>query len=75
MAAPGTRGAWYHQPVVWLGGLLLAATLAGCIHLVALATRHADEPLTTAQPVLFGMPTAHPVPSGPPPATSGGAVQ
>jgi hypothetical protein len=60
MAAPGARSTWHHQPVFWLGALILAATLAGCIQLIALATRHADEPLATAQPILFGMPTAQP---------------
>lgn len=65
-----TQGTWYHQPVVWLGMLILLATLAGCLWLITLATRHADEPLATAQPILFRMPTAQPpaTDTGPPEA-------
>ena len=39
------RDSWYAQPVLWLGGLLLGASLAGCAWMIALGARHADEPL------------------------------
>lgn len=54
------RSTWYHQPVVWLGALILVATIGGCLWLITLAIRHTDEPLATAQPILFRMPTAQP---------------
>ena len=41
------RGAWYAQPVLWLGVLLLGASLAGCAWLIVFAAQHADEPLPT----------------------------
>jgi hypothetical protein len=73
MAVSGARSSWYHQPVFWLGALILAATLAGCIQLIVLATRHADEPLATGQPVIFRIPTAQPAASGYPHDPSGEA--
>jgi len=41
------RDAWFRQPVVWLGGLILAASLAGCVAMIVLASRHADAPVET----------------------------
>ncbi|MBP1473197.1 hypothetical protein J7I44_02740 [Frateuria sp. MAH-13] len=37
--------AWYRQPVLWLGAVIFAASLAGCIWTIVLGARHADLPL------------------------------
>ncbi|MCC7330106.1 MAG: hypothetical protein IT484_08145 [Gammaproteobacteria bacterium] len=36
---------WYRQPIIWLGALILTASLAGCLLLIVLGERYADEPL------------------------------
>jgi hypothetical protein len=36
MKDPDVR--WYHPPVMWLGGVILLASLAGCIALIVVAT-------------------------------------
>ena len=59
-----TRGAWYRQPVVWLGALIFTASLAGCVWMIVLAARHADEPVPTGATV-FKVPTS--TPAEPPP--------
>ncbi|MCK9540010.1 hypothetical protein [Dokdonella sp.] len=74
MTNPGTgvrdpAGAWYRQPVVWLGAVLLAASLAGCVWMIVLATRYADEPLPTAGGQVFKVPRAHPQPAAANPVT------
>lgn len=56
------RGAWWRQPVLWLGATILAASLAGCIVMLMLAARHADEPLPGAGPEVFRVPLARPQP-------------
>lgn len=57
-------GAWYRQPVVWLGVAIFAASLLGCIWMIVIGSRHQDEAIDTARPV-FGVPrSAH---SAPPP--------
>jgi len=38
-------GAWSRQPVVWLGALILAASIVGCVVTVVLAFRYPDPPL------------------------------
>lgn len=48
---------WHRQPVVWLGALILAASLGGCLLLIALATTHADIPVATGRDVM-AMPLA-----------------
>jgi hypothetical protein len=37
-------GAWFRQPVVWLGALILAASIAGCVVMIVLAMRFPDPP-------------------------------
>ncbi|HTS23603.1 MAG TPA: hypothetical protein VMN79_17565 [Casimicrobiaceae bacterium] len=37
--------AWFRQPVVWLGALILAVTIAGCVATILLAWRFADAPI------------------------------
>jgi hypothetical protein len=38
-------GAWFRQPVVWLGAAILLASIVGCITTIVLAWRHADAPV------------------------------
>ncbi len=40
-------GAWFRQPLVWLGALILVASIAGCVATIVLAWRHADTPIET----------------------------
>ena len=56
------RSAWYRQPVVWLGALLFAASLGGCVLMIVLGARHADEPLPAAGGEIMKMPLARPAP-------------
>jgi hypothetical protein len=51
------RHRWYRQPVLWLGALVFAGSLAGCVWMIVLGARHADTPLDTAQQV-FGVPVS-----------------
>lgn len=60
-----SRSAWYRQPVVWLGALLFAASLAGCVWMIVLGARHADEPLETGATEILRMPLARPAPAKP----------
>ena len=53
--------AWLRQPVVWLGALVFAASLAGCVLMIVLGARHADEALPTGGELLK-MPLAEPAP-------------
>lgn len=50
-------GRWYRQPVLWLAAVIFFASLAGCIHIVVLGARYADEPLNAADERLLKMPT------------------
>ncbi|MGN2247053.1 hypothetical protein ACFWZ3_10210 [Frateuria sp. GZRR35] len=43
--ASAAADAWYRQPVLWLGAVIFAASLAGCIWTIVLGSRHADLPL------------------------------
>lgn len=55
--APERPGAWYRQPVLWLGAAILIASLAGCIWMIVLGARHADTPVEGAHPhTLLDMP-------------------
>jgi hypothetical protein len=56
-AMPARAGAWYRQPVLWLGAAILVASLAGCVWMIVLGARHADVPVEGAHPhALLGMP-------------------
>jgi hypothetical protein len=51
--------AWHSVPVVWLGIVLAAASIAGCIATIVLAARHPDPALAVAADVrIVGMPLA-----------------
>jgi len=43
-------GKWFRQPVLWLGALILAASVIGCIATIVLAWRLADVPVATTGP-------------------------
>ena len=49
--------AWYRQPILWLGAAILGASLAGCIWMIVLGARHADEPVEAPHAV-FGVPSS-----------------
>ncbi|MGE0582759.1 MAG: hypothetical protein AB7P31_11600 [Steroidobacteraceae bacterium] len=60
------QAAWYRQPVVWLGALLFAATIAGCIAMIVLGARHDDEALPTTGSSVLKMPAGRaPPPEAP----------
>ncbi|RYD14331.1 MAG: hypothetical protein EOP90_14040 [Lysobacteraceae bacterium] len=61
---PTARGGWYRQPVAWLGLAILVASLAGCIWMIVLGARHADEPVPTGARV-FKVPTTAPADAPP----------
>ncbi len=60
------RGEWYRQPVLWLGAVLFAATIAGCIALLVLGARHDDEALPTSGRTVLKMPAGRVDPPEPP---------
>ena len=39
--------AWSRQPAVWLGALILAASIVGCVVVIVVAFRFADAPVDT----------------------------
>ncbi len=61
---PGRGGAWYAQPIVWLGIAVFVASLAGCIWLIVVGARYDDVRLPTSERV-FGVPIRQ---AAPPPA-------
>jgi hypothetical protein len=54
--AVDTGARWYRQPILWLGAAIFAASLAGCVWMIVLGARHADEPVD-APPPLMGVPS------------------
>jgi hypothetical protein len=66
------RTTWQRQPVVWLGIVVFAASIAGCVWLITVGMRHADPPVATSHGSVFGVPAtphqaAKPAPATPPP--------
>ena len=59
-------GAWFRQPVVWLGAAIFVAALGACIATIVLALRHADAPVESGGGRVVGMPLRDAV-SAPPP--------
>lgn len=60
------QSAWYRQPILWLGAVLFAATIAGCIALLVLGARHDDEALPTSGSTVLRMPAGRaPPPEAP----------
>ncbi len=56
------RGAWYRQPIVWLGAAVLAVSIAGCVWLIVVAERHADPPLPVDGLQILKMPLTRALP-------------
>jgi hypothetical protein len=52
---PDRAGAWYRQPVLWLGAAVFAASMAGCIWIIVTGAQHDDVPVDAPHPV-FGVP-------------------
>lgn len=53
---PAAAGAWYRQPLLWIGALIFVASLAGCVWMIVLSARHADAPVPTHQTGALGVP-------------------
>ncbi|WP_130618895.1 hypothetical protein [Dyella amyloliquefaciens] len=62
-----TSAAWYRQPVLWLGVAFFLASLAGCVWMIVLGARHADEPVDAPHAV-FGVPSSSHSSHKPPPS-------
>jgi hypothetical protein len=65
-ARAGLRGstvAWYRLPILWLGALIFSASVAGCVLMILLGSRHDDEPLPDAGMTLLKMPLGSSAPS------------
>lgn len=64
MPAPNSqpgRVAWYRLPVVWLGVLVFAASLAGCVWIIVVSVQYRDEALPVSPHAVMGVPVhAHP---------------
>lgn len=54
--SPTQGTAWYRLPVVWLGIVVFAASLAGCAWIIVASVRYADEPLPLAGHAVLGVP-------------------
>lgn len=65
-APAAATGEWYNIPVVWLGMVLFAASLAGCVLMIVLGARHVDAALPTAGGEIMKMPLARPATSDKP---------
>lgn len=52
-------GAWSRQPVVWLGALILGATIVGCVVTIVIALRFADPPVDTHGGQAMNVPLRH----------------
>jgi hypothetical protein len=56
--ATRAAGAWWRQPVAWLGVAIFVASIAGCIVMIVLAERNKDEALPTAGNQVLSVPLA-----------------
>lgn len=52
-------GAWFEQPLVWLGAAILLASVAACIIAIVPAARHADTPVETGSGNVLPVPLRH----------------
>jgi hypothetical protein len=59
-------GAWFQQPVFWLGAAILVASIAGCIITIVLAMRHADTPVEAGSGNVLKVPLRHSAATPPP---------
>jgi hypothetical protein len=58
--ATDVAGRWYRQPVLWLGALILIASLAGIAVTIVVASRYTDEPLPVGDERILKTPMARP---------------
>jgi hypothetical protein len=56
VSTSATAGAWYRQPLLWLGAVIFFASLAGCVWMIVLSARHADTPMPTHRTGVFDVP-------------------
>lgn len=65
---PDAHDVWYRQSVVWLGAIVLAASIGGCIWLIVVAERYADPPLPVDGLQILKVPLTRPPPQTPGPS-------
>lgn len=64
LAATAPAGAWYRQPLLWVGAVIFVGSLAGCVWMIALSAQFADAPVPTHQTGALGVPAgAHSSPA------------
>ncbi len=55
---------WYKVPVVWLGVLIFAASMAGCVWIIVVGAQYRDEPVIPSTHAILGVPAQpHPAPA------------
>lgn len=57
---------WYRLPVLWLGIVIFAVSIAGCVWLIVVSVQYRDEALPDTTHAVLGVP----VQRHPPPASS-----
>jgi hypothetical protein len=58
------RTPWYRVPVAWLGVLVFAASMAGCVWIIVASVQYRDEPVSVNTHSVMGVPAhAHPAPA------------
>ena len=63
---PRAAGAWFQQPVIWLGAAILVASITVCIITIVLSVRHADTPVETGSSNILKIPLRHSAATPPP---------
>lgn len=54
---------WYRVPVLWVGILVLATILLGCVHLIMISFEASEITEEGAGPAILGMPLTHSQPA------------
>ncbi|HEX5961136.1 MAG TPA: hypothetical protein VFY97_07810 [Rhodanobacteraceae bacterium] len=58
---------WYRVPVAWLGILVFAASIAGCVWIIVVGAQYRDEALPVSAHSVLGVPAQpHPAPASSP---------
>lgn len=55
-SSAGSR--WFQQPILWLGFAIFVASMAGCIWIIVISSRYADQPLPTGSHAVMGVPAS-----------------
>lgn len=50
------RVPWYRVPVAWVGILVFAASVAGCVWMIVVSAQFRDDALPTTAPAVLGTP-------------------